>query len=67
VGQRRLPAGFRSTLQYVPRGPGRRGPRQHLLRRSRDLAELLTRSVRRERDVRAQRPASSPATTIPVS
>lgn len=60
--------GFRSTLQYVPgedlvvvvlTNTSSAAPA--------DLAELLTRSVRRERDVRAQDAASSPATTIPVS
>jgi D-alanyl-D-alanine carboxypeptidase len=60
--------GFRSTLQYVPAedlvvvvlaNTSSAAPT--------DLAELLTRSVRRERGLRAQGPGTSPATTIPVS
>jgi D-alanyl-D-alanine carboxypeptidase len=60
--------GFRSTLQYLPdedlvvvvlANTSSAAPA--------DLAELLTRSVRRERDVRAQGAVSAPATTMPVS
>jgi D-alanyl-D-alanine carboxypeptidase len=60
--------GFRSTMQYLPgedlvvvvlANTSSAAPA--------DLAELLSRSVRRERDVRAQGTASSPATTNPVS
>jgi D-alanyl-D-alanine carboxypeptidase len=60
--------GFRSALQYLPdedvvvvvlANTSSGAPA--------DLAELLTRSVRRERDVRAQEAVSVPATTIPVS